>query len=282
MRKAIIWTALIAAAAAAGLYPQAADWFTVRAQSSDVVRHVAAVRELTPEDSIRMLEAADAHNRALAAGRGPEEPYNDGYRAQLRPPGSPIMAQISVPSIDLAIPVYHGTSDDVLNRGAGHHPSTSLPVGGPSTHAVVTAHSGLPTASLFNDLTAVEIGDLIKVSVPGRTLHYRVRDLIVVLPGDYGPYLAISPGEDLLTLFTCTPYAINTHRLLVTAERIDNPVGATEGIDFVSADAGFPWWAAIFVTAVGAGGASGRFIFSSTPKSDSAKPETLKREEETE
>lgn len=145
------------------------------------------------------------------------EPYMD-YASQLDLTN--VMARVRVPSAKIDVPVYHGTTDDVLAKGAGHLYGTSLPVGGPGTHAVLTSHTGLPNATLFDHLIDVKEGDLILVEVLGETLAYRVDQIKIVLPNEIGD-LKAEPGEDHLTLFTCTPYAINTHRLLVRGERVD-------------------------------------------------------------
>ncbi|MCL1899249.1 MAG: class C sortase [Promicromonosporaceae bacterium] len=278
MRK-LVWVLLITISAGLGLYPQAANWFNVRAQSSEMERFVEAVAAMSQEDTQALLERADAFNELLAAAEAHNELLAreghtpEGYYEQLRVGDSNVMAQINVPSIDLAIAVFHGVSDLVLDRAAGHHPATSLPVGGESTHAVITAHTGLPNARLFNRLIDVGLGDVIIVTVPGRTLFYEVTRLTVVLPGDYLEYLTIEDGEDLLTLFTCTPYGVNSHRLLVTAQRIEDPEAA--GVLHLTADpieAGLPIWAALFTGAVLAGIGSGRLIFGSNNQGEKYRP----------
>lgn len=142
------------------------------------------------------------------------------------------MARIRVPAAGIDLPVRHGTTEESLTSGAGHLYGTSLPVGGKGTHAVLTSHTGLGTATLFDHLADVKEGDVFFVDVAGRTLAYRVDRISVVLPGEIGDLTPVK-DHDYLTLFTCTPYAINTHRLLVRGERIDDPAEAARAADSV-------------------------------------------------
>lgn len=142
--------------------------------------------------------------------------YRD-YSAQLNRFGA--MARLRVPSVGIDLPVHHNTSQDVLAKGAGHLYGTSLPVGGLGTHAVLTSHTGLPNATLFDHLIDVKEGDLLLVDVSGETLAYRVDQIKVVLPNEIADLTAV-PDHDYLTLFTCTPYGVNSHRLLVRGERV--------------------------------------------------------------
>lgn len=146
---------------------------------------------------------------------------------------TPVMARIRVPSAQIDLPVYHGTDEQTLMHGAGHLYGTSLPVGGPGTHAVITGHTGITTATLFDNLVDVTEGELMAVDVLGETLVYRVTQIQTVLPHETETLHPVA-DQDLLTLITCTPYGINTHRLLVTGERlIDVPLPAQ--------DTGFTW-----------------------------------------
>lgn len=129
------------------------------------------------------------------------------------------MSRVRVPAGNISLPVYHGTSDEVIAKGAGHLYGTSLPVGGASTHAVLTSHTGMSNATLFDNLTDVQVGDLMYVDTYGETLAYEVENIQIVLPTEIDALHAVE-GSDLLTLFTCTPYAVNTHRLLVTGHRV--------------------------------------------------------------
>jgi sortase A len=150
--------------------------------------------------------------------------------------------------VHIALPIYHGTSDPVISKGVGHMYGTSLPIGGPSTRSVLTAHSGLPNAKLFTPLHQAEVGDTFWISVLGEDHHYQVRAIETVEPGDTESFKIIE-GEDWVTLFTCTPIGINSHRLLVHAQRIADPgeSGLEEVIGGDGVTLGFPWWALWFV-----------------------------------
>ena len=129
------------------------------------------------------------------------------------------MATVKIPSIDVNLPIYHGTEAATLDKGIGHLFGTALPVGGESTHTVLTGHTGLGTATMFDQLTSLKEGDVFYIEVPGRHLKYQVTDIRVVLPNETETLNKVE-GKDLATLITCTPYGINTHRLLVTGERV--------------------------------------------------------------
>lgn len=201
------------------------------------------------------LEEASTYNEALrefreASGRGTDWNVDDflgeWYEGLLDLDGTGVMGTLSIPAIDLELPVYHSTEDDVLRQGVGHMELTSLPVGGASTHAVLTGHNGLPEMRVFDLLDQVEVGDLIVMEVLGEEHAYEVTSVAVVLP-DETESLAIVEGEDLLTLVTCVPYGSNTHRLLVHASRCELP----EGWDQTSSeDAGCSLLALIALVAI--------------------------------
>ncbi|MCL1900427.1 MAG: class C sortase [Promicromonosporaceae bacterium] len=243
------------------LYPTAADWFMTRDLAGLDVVHEMAVSEMGSVGRADLIAAADAHNRDLAAGRIEDLSEIPGwYYDLLRVPGSEVMSRVTIPTIDQSIIVFHGTSDEVLYRGAGHQFGTSLPVGGPSTHSVITAHSGLSTARFFSRVPELTIGDRFTVSTAGVTKWYEVDQVMTVLPGDYHDYLDIFPGEDYVTLFTCYPVAINSHRRLVRGTRIDPPEPFDpQYTQFV--EAGFPWWACLFTGALVGGHGLGRWRF---------------------
>ncbi len=170
------------------------------------------------------------------------------YEELLRISGTDVIGTVNYPALNIALPVYHGTTDEVISKGAGHMYGTSLPVGGPSTHAVLTAHSGLPSARLFTRLPEAKVGDQFWISVLSEDHYYQVQAVDTVRPGDTES-LKIIEGEDWVTLFTCTPIGINSHRFMVHAERIPDPA-KDDGNQFVAGDgisAGFPWWAVWFV-----------------------------------
>lgn len=144
--------------------------------------------------------------------------YN--YDSVLNYSGNGVMGFVDIPNIDVYLPIYHGTSNEVLEKGIGHLENTSLPVGGESTHCVLSGHTGLNSAKMFTDLTSMEIDDYFFLHVLGDSLAYKVIDISVVEPDDVSS-LTIQEGRDLVTLVTCTPYGINSHRLLVTGERTE-------------------------------------------------------------
>jgi sortase A len=164
------------------------------------------------------------------------------------------MARIRIPAINVDLPVYHGTSEAVLEHGIGHLEGTALPVGGPSTHSVVTGHRGLATSELFSNLDKVNVADTFTIEVFGETLSYRVIETIIVEPDDT-QNLLIQPGKDLLTLVTCTPLGINSHRILVTGERvIPTPQEDLDAAGETPDVPGFPWWMIIAGTVIAGAG----------------------------
>lgn len=175
------------------------------------------------------LQNARDYNEALVAGQAVltdpfdptliQDPQTEPYASLLNLDGDGIMGYVEVPRIDVYLPIYHGTTTDVLEKGIGHLQSTTLPVGGAGTHTVLTGHTGLAGKRLFTDLTELETGDVFYLHVLGQTLAYQVERIDVVEPTDTS-LLVIQPDQDLATLVTCTPYGINTHRLLVQGSRI--------------------------------------------------------------
>ena len=141
------------------------------------------------------------------------------YEAILNPLGNGLMGQVEIPCIDITLPIYHYTDEEVLQKGAGHLPGSSVPVGGAGSHAVISAHRGLPSAKMFTDLDRVKIGNVFYIHVLGDTLAYEVDQILTVEPSDTEA-LSVQEGEDYCTLLTCTPYAVNSHRLLVRGHRI--------------------------------------------------------------
>ncbi len=157
------------------------------------------------------------------------------------------MAELTYPKLGMSLPIYHGTADEVISSGVGHLKGSSLPVGGPSTRSVLTSHSGLVHAELFTRLPEAEEGDVFHVSVQGEAFYYRVNAIETVLPHQTSSLMVVN-GQDLITLITCTPIGVNSHRLFVHAERIDAPASNAEralaGDGLV---AGFPWWIVLFL-----------------------------------
>lgn len=241
------------------LYPTVASWFSQYNQSKVVTTYATEVAAgLNPADAEQLAEAHE-YNDALNAGAlleaGHRLPTGEGtsgndsldYNAILTTDQTGMMARIKIPSIDVDLPVYHGTSDATLARGIGHLEGTSLPVGGAGTHAVLTGHRGLATATLFTNLNKVGVGDTFTIEVLDEVLTYRVFDTKVVDP-DQTESLRPVADRDLVTLVTCTPLGINSQRILVTGERITptpqedkDAAGAPPDIP------GFPWWAVALV-----------------------------------
>ena len=213
------------------LYPTAADAWNQRTQSRAITGFREALDALPKEDLEPMWEDALDYNRRLRQNTFSGDAFADGdtdgagslYRSLLNPQGSGIMGYLSIPKIGQQIPIYHGVSQGVLQVAAGHMSGTSLPVGGSGTHCVIAAHRGLPSARLFTDLDRLEPGDTFYLHILNQVLAYRVDQILpMVAKDDYAALneaLKIIPGEDHVTLFTCTPYGINSHRLLVRGLR---------------------------------------------------------------
>ena len=209
------------------LYPTVSDYVNSRHASRAIVSYEQAVDNLEEVDYSQELEAAKAYNASLtqysglgAAASAEEEREDSPYESLLNVGGDGIMAVIRIPSIDVNLPIYHGTSEGVLQVAAGHYLGSSLPIGGESTHAILTGHRGLPSARLFTDLDRLEVGDIFYIRVLGDILEYEIDQIQTVLPSELDS-LGITQGEDYVTLVTCTPYGINSHRLLVRGTRVE-------------------------------------------------------------
>ncbi len=174
----------------------------------------------------RYWESARAYNQKLANGEVDFlDPGASGYYEALSLPGTEVMAYVSIPKLNIQLPIFHGVGNEALDKGCGHMAQSSLPVGGESTHCAISAHTGMASSPMFSDLGLMEPGDLFQIEVLGEVLTYQVQsqeDIQVVLPADVTT-IAIRPGEDICTLITCTPFGVNSHRLLVTGHRIETP-----------------------------------------------------------
>lgn len=216
-------------------YPTVSDWWNSFHQTRAVASYAAAVSQMKTEDYDRLFAEADDYNRKLA-GTGMKWSMTDEeiqeYNSILDISENGIMGYIDIPRIRQTLPIYHGTDDAVLQIAIGHLAGTSLPVGGDSTHCVVSGHRGLPSARLFTDLDRLIVGDIWTMTVLNRTMTYEVDQIRIVEPEDLSE-LQIVQGSDYCTLLTCTPYGINTHRLLVRGHRIPN----LDGDANVTADA---------------------------------------------
>lgn len=205
------------------LYPSVSSYWNSKTQSEAIVNYEAMLAAYKPEDYSALFDAADQYNQSLFNLERPLQQYrqlDELYWKTLNVSGTGMMGYITVPKISQELPVYHGTSDSVLAIAAGHFEGTSIPVGGESTHSVVSAHRGLPTAVLFTHLDRMEIGDTFYFTILDRTITYEVDQIRIVNPDDMS-LIRIEEGKDYCTLLTCTPYGINTQRLLVRGHQID-------------------------------------------------------------
>ncbi|QNP55305.1 class C sortase [Tessaracoccus defluvii] len=241
------------------LYPSTASWVAQYNQSKIIVDIDRAVDEQPLNRLDEAIARAREYNAALTGGAlvapGSNVPTGEGtvegnldYYAMLDA-GNSMMARLRIDSIQVDLPIYHGTTDAVLEKGVGHLQGTSLPVGGESQHSVLTAHRGLPSAKMFDDLGKVKLGETFTIEVFGEVFTYQVIETQTIEPQETQ---ALVPrfGEDLVTLVTCTPLGINTHRYLVTGERVTpTPIADVERAGSRPEIPGFPWWA------LGVGGA---------------------------
>lgn len=204
------------------LYPAFSDYWNRKTQSHAITNYESILENLKPEDYTAIFEQAHAYNRALYETDFPLLNYSKvpGYYDSLRLAENEMIGYIKIDRIGVELPIYHGTSSEVLNKGVGHLEGSSLPVGGENTHCVMSAHRGLPSAKLFTDLDRLEKGDTFQIIVLDRVLTYQVDFIKVIEPTNISD-LQIIEGGDYCTLFTCTPYGINTHRLLVRGVRIE-------------------------------------------------------------
>lgn len=205
------------------LYPSISSYWNSRTQTEAIVNYELMLANYKPEDYSTIFEAADEYNRSLAALEKPFvdcKALSEAYADTLNVSGTGMMGYITVPKINQELPLYHGTSDAVLATACGHFEGSSLPVGGEGTHSVVSAHRGLPTAVLFTHLDRMEIGDTFYFTILDRKFTYEVDQIRIVEPHDTS-LIQIEQGKDYCTLLTCTPYGINTQRLLVRGHQID-------------------------------------------------------------
>lgn len=201
------------------LYPTVSNYWNTLHASQAVENYVQEVQNLNDEQYEKMLDAARTYNRSLLNGRSDEQ--KEAYQSLLNLDGSGIMGYIEIPTIELSLPIYHNTEDSVLQVAVGHIDWSSLPIGGESTHSVLSGHRGLPSAKLFTNLDKLVVGDRFVIRVLNEVMTYEVDRILIVEPTDLST-LTIEDGKDLCTLVTCTPYGINTHRLLVRGHRVEN------------------------------------------------------------
>ena len=216
-------------------YPSLADYWNSFHQSRAVMTYAEHVADMQTDEYERFLNSAREYNSALAETGikwGLTDEEKTTYNEELNIDGSGIMGYIKIQKIQITLPLYHGTDEGILQTSIGHLEGSSLPVGGEGTHCLLSGHRGLPSARLFTDLDQLREGDTFTMTVLNETLTYEVDHIWIVEPEDLS-HLQIEEGKDLCTLITCTPYGINTHRLLVRGHRIENADGGA----MVTADA---------------------------------------------
>ena len=207
------------------LYPTVSDYWNSLHQTRAIVSYAEEVAGLNPDLYAGLWEDAQSYNRRLAESDTCyylTEEQKAEYGQLLNLSGNGIMGCIEIPSIDCVLPIYHGTEESALQTAVGHLEWTSLPTGGEGTHCVLSGHRGLPSAKLFTNLDRLAVGDVFMLRVLDEVLTYEVDQILIVEPQDVSA-LRIEPDKDLCTLVTCTPYSVNTHRLLVCGHRIENP-----------------------------------------------------------
>lgn len=249
----VFFVTLLLAGVGLMAYPTVADWWNRMHQSRAVASYIEQTEDMGAAERKQLLAAAREYNQRLEASAQsdqmtrwnaamrPSEADRQAYEHILDVSGTGIMGYVTIPRLKTRLPIYHGTDDAVLQIAVGHLPGSSLPVGGEGTHAVVSGHTGLPSARLLTGLDEMRKGDTFAFHVLGETYTYQVDEINTVLPDDFS-HLNVDPSADYATLITCTPYGINTHRLLVRGHRIPNPV-APDDTDYD--------WASKAIIAVG-------------------------------
>ena len=210
------------------LYPMISTWYNERHQAEVHIHYQEKVEQVDNTKLIEAKELAVAYNQTILPGAQDEDSFSkeallsasENYGSLLNLAGDGIMGYVEIPTIGVTLPIYHGTNNSTLERGVGHLLGSSLPVGGESTHSVLTAHSGMASAKMFSDLDRLKKGDVFFLDVLGEKLAYQVDQIKTVLPYDT-TFLQTEIGNDLCTLVTCTPFGVNTHRLLVRGTRIE-------------------------------------------------------------
>ena len=245
MRKhlsAVILIAVFLTGLSLLLYPGVSNYINQKHETKAIATYEQGIANFSAEQYTAFWQAAEAYNARLA-----ERPTSftlsddelEEYDSLLDPTGTGVMGSVEIPSIGVSLPIYHGVSDEVLQVGAGHLPGSSLPVGGAGTHCVLSGHRGLPSARLFTDLDQLQAGDVFSLHVLQQTLTYEVDQIRIVDPDEIDS-LSVTKGEDYCTLVTCTPYGINTQRLLVRGHRVADadaaPAAAVTAADASEAD----------------------------------------------
>lgn len=268
----IIAIVILIAAVGIFLYPTVSQRINQMLSESAITQYNDTVDTLSAEDKAEQLAKAEEYNRGLIEAVSDSFSSDafvsdERYMSILNFTENGQIGTINIPSIDCRLPIYHGSSEDMLTKGAVHLAGTAFPIGGTSTRSVISAHTAFPGKIFFDRLTDVNIGDEFSVTVLGDTLYYRVVDINIVLP-DETEYLLPEKDKDLITLVTCTPYSINTHRLLVTGERDETPrVGMTEVKIERSISKNIPVYIILSVMVI----AAGAILFYRTPRKKRSK-----------
>lgn len=234
---AILLVAVLLAGLSLLLYPLVSNYWNSIHQSQAIAAYMDDVSELDDGTYDALWEEAQGYNASLLENENrffPDEEERQQYEQLLRISDDGIIGYIEIPSIDVTLPIYHGTSEEILQVAIGHIEGSSLPIGGPSTHCVISGHRGLSSSRLFTDIDQLSEGDIFTLLVLDEILTYEVDQIRIVEPDDIS-LLKIEEGEDLCTLVTCTPYGVNSHRLLVRGHRVENQEAA--GILRITADA---------------------------------------------
>lgn len=249
-RKLAILIIVLIFAAGIGVmsYPLVSSAINNFASRSQVKEYTDKVAQLPSAETEKLFNEAAKYNNSLSNNMIITDPFDEkafqkigaNYEKTLNIDGEGLIGYIDVPKINVYLPIYHGTNEDILAKGAGHLQNTSLPVGGKSTHSVISAHSGFPGETFFDYLTDMKVGDEFYIHILDKTLKYQVDQIEVVLPSEINS-LRIVDGEDLVTLLTCTPYGINTHRLLVRGKRVayDDTQYNETGVSLAKFDNGY-------------------------------------------
>lgn len=208
------------------LYPTIANYWNSTHQSRTIGGYIDSVEKMESFNFDPLKQEAEEYNRKLSRNPNrffPTEEESKEYFNTLKIPGTDVLGYISIPKIEVTLPIYHGTDNAILQVAVGHMEGTSLPVGGQGTHAVLSGHTGLPSSKLFTNLEKMEIGDQFTIHIMDEALVYEVDQVLTVLPNETDA-LEIDPQSDFVTLITCTPYGVNSHRLLVRGVRVPGPV----------------------------------------------------------
>lgn len=267
-RKLAIFGIILIFIAGVGImsYPLVSSVINNIDSRNHVEEYTRTTKQMSSEETLKMLEQAEKYNHSLTNNVIITDPFDEkaykkigaDYEDALNVDGNGLIGYIDIPKINVYLPIYHGTTEDILAKGAGHLQNTSLPIGGESTHSVISAHTAYPGETFFDYLTDMEEGDEFYVHVLDRVLKYEVDSIKVVLPEETDD-LRVVKGEDYVTLLTCTPYSVNTHRLLVRGKRVEYDdskyitTGASaatfgnDGIFFLGYK--IPYWAAALIIA---------------------------------